>query len=152
MKTFLALAAAPSAEPHKSSARTASGRLAVAIPPRHHRPCRFEICLSTSWYRFPYRNQYSHPQEQRCRAMPRRPSSNGLKPSALQLHKFSARAASGRLAVAIPPRYFRPCRFVIYQSTSRSRFPYKNQYSHPQEQRCRAMHGRPSSHGLQPPA
>ena len=35
--TFLAWATAPSVKNHMASARTASGRLAVAIPPRHLR-------------------------------------------------------------------------------------------------------------------
>ena len=46
--TFLAWAAAPSAKHHNSFARTASGHLAVAIPPRHLRPCRFAIYLLAS--------------------------------------------------------------------------------------------------------
>ena len=53
--------------------------------------------------------------------------------------------APSRLAVAIPPRHLRPCRFTTYLLVSVS---IQNQYSHPQERKSRAASGRPTWHGL----
>ena len=61
----------------------------------------------------PNKNQYSHPQEQNCSARLERLPRYGLQRPTVK-HRKSFAAASRRVAVAISPRHFRPCRPVIY--------------------------------------
>ena len=79
----------------------------------------------------------SRSKEQRCRAILGRPPGHGLQPPT---GSSTGLPQGQRLAV------------WRLQCTFWSRFSYKNQYSHPREQRCRAILGRLSRHGLQPPA